>query len=100
MGLAAAGGAEAISTLPSLAEPQNLERSWQRLDAELRALDQLLPADAEPAVRDLLSTPDLPASLLRANQAPSGALAPAQATPAPPLECPAPSNCSRAAPPG
>jgi outer membrane factor, OMF family len=94
-GLTAATTAAApIAALPALAQPrteiERLERSWQRLDAELRALDQLLPADAEPPVRDLLSTPELPATLLRANQAPSGDLQPAQATPAPPLALPSP----------
>ena len=91
---AATTGAAPIAALPALAQPrteiERLERSWQRLDAELRALDQLLPAEPEPAVRDLLSTPELPATLLRANQAPSGDLQPGQATPAPPLALPSP----------
>ena len=46
---------------------QLLERSWQKLDAELRVLDQLLPAEPELPVRDVLSTPLLPPNLLRAN---------------------------------
>ena len=91
---AATTGAAPIAALPALAQPrteiERMERSWQRLDAELRALDQLLPAEPEPAVRDLLSTPELPATLLRANQAPSGDLQPGQATPAPPLALPTP----------
>ena len=104
-GLTAVAGAVPIPALPGLAAPtvaapqspsrpipelERLERSWQRLDAELRALDQLLPAEPEPAVRDLLSTPELPAALLRANQAATGELQPAQATPAPPLALPSP----------
>jgi hypothetical protein len=31
-------------------ETELLERSWRKLDAELRALDQLLPVEPEPAV--------------------------------------------------
>ena len=92
MGVAAAIGAEGICPGQGQAAPglERLERSWQRLDAELRALDQLLPAEAEPPVGDLLRTPELPASLLRANQAATGALQPAQATPTPPLALPSP----------
>lgn len=67
-----------------------LERSWQQLDAELRALDQLLPLEPEPPVRDVLSTPQLPANLLRANQPAQGALQPSQSSPAPPLNLPSP----------
>jgi OMF family outer membrane factor len=67
-----------------------LERSWQKLDAELRALDQLLPAEPEPPVRDVLTTPELPANLMRANQPAQGPLQPEQANPAPPLELPTP----------
>lgn len=104
-GLTAVAGAVPIPALPGLAAPtvaapqspsrpipelERLERSWQRLDAELRALDQLLPAEPEAPVRDLLSAPELPATLLRANQAPTGELEPAQATPAPPLDLPSP----------
>lgn len=40
---------------------EQLERSWQRLDAELRTLDRLLPGEPEPPVRGVLSTPELPA---------------------------------------
>ncbi|MBV2352612.1 TolC family protein [Synechococcus sp. HK05] len=67
-----------------------LERSWQKLDAELRALDQLLPAEPEPPVRDVLTTPELPANLMRANQPAQGSLQPEQANPAPPLDLPTP----------
>jgi outer membrane protein TolC len=65
-----------------------LERSWQRLDAELRALDQLLPSDPQPPVDDLLSTPQLPANLIRANQPATGPIQPADSVAAPPLDLP------------
>lgn len=68
----------------------DLERSWQRLDAELRALDQLLPSEPEPPVADVLSTPELPANLLRANQPALGAIQPEQTAPSPPLDLPTP----------
>ena len=55
-----------------------LERSWQRLDAELRALDQMLPAEPEPPVSDVLGTPTLPPNLLRANEPASGPIRPQQ----------------------
>ena len=67
-----------------------LERSWKNLDAELRALDQLLPAEPEPPVRDGLTTPPLPANLIRANGAAQGPIQPAQTIPAPPLALPTP----------
>jgi hypothetical protein len=53
-----------------------LERSWQRLDADLRALDQMLPAEPEERVSDVLGTPTLPTNLLRANEPASGPLRP------------------------
>lgn len=65
-----------------------LERSWQRLDAELRALDQLLPSDQSTPVGDLLSTPQLPANLIRANQPATGPIQPADSVAAPPLDLP------------
>ncbi|MCP9940889.1 TolC family protein [Cyanobium sp. ATX 6E8] len=67
-----------------------LERSWQRLDAELRALDRLLPIEPEPPVGDVLSTPELPANLIRANQPASGPIQPADAVAGPPLDLPTP----------
>ena len=76
--------------LNSPGSTERLERSWQRLDAELRALDQLLPLEPEPPVRDVLSTPELPPNLLRANQPAQGPLQPEQSNPAPPLELPTP----------
>ena len=67
-----------------------IERSWQRLDAELRALDQLLPGEPEPPVGDMLSTPELPANLIRANQPASGPIQPADTVAGPPLDLPTP----------
>ena len=67
-----------------------LKRSWQRLDAELRALDQLLPSQPEAPVRDVLSTPKLPANLIRANQPATRQIQPADKVAAPPLDLPTP----------
>jgi OMF family outer membrane factor len=67
-----------------------LETSWQKLDAQLRALDQLLPSEPEPPVSDTLTTPKLPAKLIRANQAPSGPIQPADLVASPPLALPTP----------
>ena len=83
--------AGAISApLSSPGSTERLERSWQQLDAELKALDQLLPLEPEAPVRDVLSTPELPPNLLRANQPAQGPLQPAQSSPAPPLDLPTP----------
>ena len=67
-----------------------IERSWQRLDAELRALDRLLPSEPEPPVADVLSTPELPANLIRANQPAAGPIQPADTVAGPPLDLPTP----------
>ncbi|MFZ9850267.1 MAG: TolC family protein [Vulcanococcus sp.] len=67
-----------------------LERSWQQLDAELRALDQMLPAEPEAPMSDVLGTPTLPPNLLRANEPASGPIRPEQTLPAPPLALPTP----------
>jgi len=74
----------------ALADPQlrQLERSWQKLDRQLRALDSLLPAEPEALPVDLYSTPPLPEKLIRANQPASGALKPDEATPVAPLALP------------
>ena len=69
---------------------QLLERSWQKLDAQLRALDQLLPSEPEPPVGNVLSTPELPANLIRANQPATGPIQPADAVAGPPLDLPTP----------
>ena len=67
-----------------------IERSWQRLDSELRALDQLLPGEPEPPVGDVLSTPELPANLIRANQPATGPIQPADTVAGTPLDLPTP----------
>jgi len=67
---------------------QLLELSWQKLDAQLRALDQLLPTEPEPPVGNVLATPQLPANLIKANQAANGPIQPANAVAAPPLDLP------------
>ncbi len=67
-----------------------LERSWRRLDNELRALDQLLPSEPEPPVGNVLATPQLPANLIRANQPASGPIQPAGTVASPPLDLPTP----------
>ena len=82
--------------LSSAADTELLERSWRQLDAELKALDQLLPAEPEPPVRDVLSTPELPPNLLRANQPAQGPIQPEQTTPAPPLDLPTPQQLEQA----
>jgi outer membrane factor, OMF family len=80
--------------LPSQPRPTQstelIERSWQRLDAELRALDRLLPSEPEPPVADVLSTPELPANLIRANQPAAGPIQPADTVAGPPLDLPTP----------
>ncbi len=53
-------------------------------------MEQLLPSEPEPPVADVLSTPELPANLLRANQPAQGAIQPEQAAPSPPLDLPTP----------
>jgi len=67
-----------------------LQRSWNQLDAQLKALDALIPPDREAAPKVQNATPRLPASLLTPNAAPRGALSPSQANPAPPLSLPTP----------
>ena len=80
--------------LPSQPRPTQstelIERSWQRLDSELRALDRLLPSEPEPPVADVLSTPELPANLIRANQPAAGPIQPADTVAGPPLDLPTP----------
>lgn len=72
----------------STPDVQQLERSWERLDAELRALDALLPAEPQAPVGDLLRTPELPAGLIRANQPATAPLQPEQGVAPPPLALP------------
>ena len=96
LGILPAHGAPAalVATPPARQPPTQstalLERSWQRLDAELRALDQLLPTEPESPVGDVLSTPDLPASLIRANQPAAGPIQPGDTVAGPPLDLPTP----------
>ena len=81
-------GAASAQGSPPSRSIERLERSWQRLDAELRALDQLLPGEPELPVGEALDTPGLPAILIRANQAAAGAIQAPQSVPAPPLALP------------
>lgn len=67
---------------------RRLERSWQQLDQQLRALDALLPSDPQPLPADLYSTSPLPDALIRANEPASAPLQAEQANPAPPLALP------------
>jgi OMF family outer membrane factor len=62
--------------LDSTAEVEKLERSWQQLDRQLRALDALIPKEPEPIPNRFQPAPPLPQSLLQPNAAPSGALGP------------------------
>jgi len=70
--------------------PKLLERSWQELDTQLRALDQLLPSEPEQPVGDVLSTPELPINLIRANRAATGPIQAADTVASPPLDLPSP----------
>ena len=81
-------GATQAQDIPASGSTMLLERNWRRLDAELRALDQLLPSDPEPPARTAIGTTDLPSSLIRANQAPAGPMQPAQMATSPPLALP------------
>ena len=96
LGILPAHGAQpALAASPPVGKLQAqstelLERSWQRLDAELRALDQLLPSEPEPPVGNVLSTPELPANLIRANQPAQGPIQPDQVQATPPLDLPTP----------
>jgi outer membrane protein TolC len=83
------------SSLPAQSLPagggdglRRLERSWEELDRQIRALDRMLPSEAEPGPGDVLATPALPEALLRPNADPSGPLPPEAATPVAPLALP------------
>ncbi len=67
---------------------RRLERSWSELDRQIRALDRMLPSEAQPGPGDVLATPALPEALLRPNAAPSAPLVPEAATPLAPLALP------------
>ncbi|MFM8975661.1 MAG: TolC family protein, partial [Vulcanococcus sp.] len=76
-----------------------LERSWQELDQQLRALDALIPPEPDPGPSStspaLQPTPAIPATLLAPNAAPSGMLPGGRGTaPAPPLSLPSPAQLS------
>lgn len=84
----AAAPPAAPAPAPLLQSTDRLERSWQRLDAELRALDQLLPAELQTRPSDRLSVPGLPEILLRANRAADGPIQSEQQLASPPLALP------------
>ena len=67
---------------------RQLERSWSRLDQQLKLLDGLLPPELQGRPADNDSVPPLPANLLRANQPAGAQLNPGDAVPVPPLELP------------
>ena len=67
---------------------RQLERSWSRLDQQLRLLDGLLPPELQSRPAEIDSVPPLPANLLRANQPAGARLNPSDAVPVPPLELP------------
>jgi OMF family outer membrane factor len=79
--LRAGGRAAAPSTA-------GLERGWRELDAQLRLLDRLLPLDPATPPPGAGPPAPLPAALLAPNAAPTGALTPEDALPAPPLSLP------------
>ena len=85
-----------VGPLPSAkdktASITTLERSWQQLDAQLGALDALIPAEPQAAPNPSISTPQLPANLLAPNAAAKGPLPAPQAIPAPPLNLPTPAQ--------
>ena len=67
---------------------RQLERSWSRLDQQLKLLDGLLPPERQSRPAEIDSVPPLPANLLRANQPAGARLNPSDAVPVPPLELP------------
>jgi len=74
------------------ADTAGLERSWQELDHQLRALDGLIPAEPGLKTRDLRALPPVPQLLLDANAPASVQLNPAKVVPAAPLNLPSPSS--------
>ena len=77
-------------TQPGGVDTQRLERSWNALDAQLRALDALIPAEPESAPAAITPAAPLPAGLLAPNAAARGPLAPGQGAAPPPLALPQP----------
>jgi len=74
------------------ADTAGLERSWQELDQQLRALDGLIPAEPGVKAIDPRVLPPVPQLLLDANAPASVQLNPAKALPAAPLGLPGPSS--------
>jgi outer membrane protein TolC len=85
-------GALQAQTQPGGADTKRLERSWNALDAQLRALDALIPAENEPSPSAITPAPPLPPGLLAPNAAARGPLAPGQGVAPPPLALPQPSQ--------
>ena len=85
-------GALQAQTQPGGADTKRLERSWNALDAQLRALDALIPAENEPSPAAITPAPPLPPGLLAPNAAARGPLAPGQGVAPPPLALPQPSQ--------
>ncbi|MFM2123108.1 MAG: hypothetical protein RLZZ589_1545, partial [Cyanobacteriota bacterium] len=81
-------GALQAQTQPGGADTKRLERSWNALDAQLRALDALIPAENEPSPAAITPAPPLPPGLLAPNAAARGPLAPGQGVAPPPLALP------------
>ncbi|NDC14249.1 MAG: TolC family protein, partial [Synechococcaceae bacterium WB9_2_170] len=102
LGLGAPGAAQSLAASPPAVRGPNptgkandpgtayLERSWRKLDAQLRALDALIPAEPEAQPSIKIATPSLPATLLAPNAPAKGPLMGPQASPAPPLSLPTP----------
>lgn len=67
---------------------QVLERSWQQLDQQLKALDALIPADPQSIPDPNSPAAPLPKALLTPNAAPQGQLQPGQAAAPAPLSLP------------
>ncbi|MFZ9318386.1 MAG: TolC family protein [Vulcanococcus sp.] len=74
------------------ADLQRLERSWQSLDQQLRALDALIPPDREPRPDPTSPAAPLPKALLAPNAAPQSQLQPSQAPAPAPLSLPNPAQ--------
>lgn len=102
LGLSTPGAAQSLAASPPAVVGPNptgkandpssasLERSWRKLDAQLRALDALIPAEPQGQPSLKIATPALPANLLAPNAAAKGPLTGPQAMPAPPLSLPTP----------
>ncbi|RZO14782.1 MAG: TolC family protein, partial [Synechococcus sp. MED-G135] len=67
---------------------ERLERSWNDLDQQLRALDALIPSDPEGAPARYTPAPALPQTLLQPNRAAEGPLHPSPTAAPAPLSLP------------